>query len=133
MANDFKFGESSTRNLRTCTRTLQQVLYLGLKLSKYDFGVDCGLRTVEEQRARVAAGDSLTLNSKHLPDELGESQAFDIKIYVNGKITWDKKYFRKVAGAIFKAAFILGIEIEWGGHWENLNDMPHFQRPTKRG
>lgn len=115
----------------TCTPTLQEVMKLALTMSKYDFGIDCGLRTLEEQRKLVISGASHTLKSYHLPDARGESQAVDIKVYVGGDVTWEAKYYRKVAGAIFKAAFILGIEVEWGGHWETLNDMPHFQRPRK--
>jgi len=128
----FKFGRSSLHNLSTCDDQLQRIMHLAITLTKYDFGIDCGVRTVEEQRALVKKGASNTMNSLHLPNAFGESEAVDIKVYVNGSITWDSKYFRKVAGAIFKAAFQLGIEIEWGGHWENLYDTPHFQLPKER-
>ena len=102
-------------------------MLLALTITKYDFGIGCGKRTYDEQRENVASGASLTMESRHLPNAFGESEAVDILVYVNGKLTWEPKYYRKVAGAIFKAAFRLGIEIEWGGHWESLNDMPHYQ------
>lgn len=126
-----KFGSSSNRKLANCDSALVQVLTLALTLSKYDFGITETIRSVEKQRENVASGVSLTMDSRHMPNEAGESEAADIAIYVNGAITWEPKYFRKVAGAIFKAAFILGIEIEWGGHWESLNDMPHYQLVNK--
>ena len=51
----------------------------------------------------------------------------DIAVYVNGKITWDIKYYRKVAQAFFKAAIELNVQIEWGGLWETFIDGPHYQ------
>ena len=127
----YKFSNSSKKKLTECDDALVQVMTLALTLSKYDFGIGETLRSIKAQQENVASGASLTMESRHLPNAFGESEAADIKIYVNGIITWEPKYFRKVAGAVFKAAFILGIEIEWGGHWESLNDMPHFQLARK--
>lgn len=127
----FRLSTRSLDKLHTCDDQLVQVMELAITLTKYDFGITCGVRTLEEQRILFAEGKSLTMNSKHLPNEQGVSRAVDLVVYVNGKVTWADKYYRKVAGAVFKAAFILGIEIEWGGHWENLNDSPHFQLPKE--
>jgi peptidoglycan LD-endopeptidase CwlK len=38
---------------------------LAILITKIDFGVICGLRTMEEQRALVDKGASKTMRSKH--------------------------------------------------------------------
>ena len=48
-----------------------------ITVSKQDFSVICGLRTIEEQRALVAKGASQTMKSKHL-----DGIAVDLMAYV---------------------------------------------------
>lgn len=122
-----RFGKTSLKHLTECDERLERLAPLALKYSKYDFGITQALRTPEEQRENVKSGASQTMKSRHLPNKNGESEAIDIVIYVNGKQTWDHKYYRKVAGAFFKAAFELGIPIEWGGHFESFFDGVHYQ------
>lgn len=122
-----RFSKKSLTRLSQCEHDLERVATLALKYSKYDFGISQSLRTPEEQAENVKNGTSQTMKSRHLPNGNGLSEAIDIVIYVNGSVNWDIKYYRKVAGAFFKAAFELGIAIEWGGHWESLVDGPHFQ------
>lgn len=122
-----RFSKKSLSHLAECEHDLERVVTLALKYSKYDFGITQALRTLEEQKENVKNGSSQTIKSRHLPNENGLSEAVDILIYVDGKHTYEQKYYRKVAGAFFKAAFELGIPIEWGGHWESIFDGPHFQ------
>ena len=74
-----------------------------------------------------------TMNTRHNPanNECGMSCAIDFKVYVNGSITWDMKYFRKVIQAFFRAAIELGTQIESGGLWIKPLDGPHIQLPWK--
>ena len=123
----FKFGHRSEGFLEGVDDRLVQVARRALELSPYDFGITCGLRTLGEQQKLYASGDSLTMDSRHLPNEKGESEALDIVVYVNGSITWKSGYYRKVAQAFFTAAIELGIQIEWGGLWQTLVDGPHYQ------
>lgn len=125
----YKLSNKSLSKLSGCHHDLQSVFSLAIKLTKYDFGISCGLRAIEEQEKLFESGASLTMNSRHLPDQYGLSNAVDIVVYVDGKATWQAPHYRKVSAAIFKAAFQLGIEIEWGGHFETLNDQPHYQLP----
>lgn len=113
--------------LSECETDLERVFVLALKYSKYDFGATQALRTPEEQKANVKNGSSQTMKSRHLPNKHGLSEAIDIIVYVNGRHTYKRKYYRKVANAFFRAAFELGVPIEWGGHWESIFDGPHFQ------
>lgn len=123
----FKLSKRSRKNLEGVDARLVKVVELALTKSEYDFGVTCGLRTDEEQLALFKSGDTWTLDSRHLPNEIGESEAIDIIVYVGGKHTWNVKYYRKVAKAFFAAAIELGVQIEWGGLWEKQVDGPHYQ------
>lgn len=127
----FKFSNSSLEKLSQCDDDLQRVMKLAITRSPYDFGISEGLRSIETQRKYVDEGKSTTMNSRHLPNSNGESEACDIKVYVNGKISWDMKHFRKVAQAVFSAAIELGVQVEWGGLWESFIDGPHFQLEKK--
>lgn len=53
-------------------------------------------------------------------------RAFDIVPIINGKARWgtlgtDREHWLKV-GAMGES-----IGLEWGGNWESIKDMPHFQ------
>lgn len=129
--NHHRFSQSSLNRLASCHEDLERLAYKALQYSKYDFGITEGIRTVERQKELVAQGKSQTMNSRHLPNDNGESEALDFAVYVNGKITWDIKYYRKVAQAFFTAAIELGVDIEWGGLWESFVDGPHIELRRK--
>lgn len=125
--NYHRFSKNSLKKLEKLHPDLRRVVKLALKYSKHDFGVSETLRTVEKQAELVEAGKSQTMKSRHLPNDEDYSEAVDLYGYVNGGISYQNKHMRKIAGAMFKAAFELGVPIEWGGHWESFLDMPHFQ------
>ena len=127
----FKLSAVSKAKLGTCDKKLQDVINLAITKTKHDFGVSEGVRTIERQKVLLDSGKSTTMKSRHLANCNGESEACDIIVYVNGHVTWDIKYYRKVAKSIFEAAIELGIQIEWGGLWENFIDGPHFQLKSK--
>lgn len=122
-----RFSQRSLSRLSTCDERLERVACLALKYSPYDFGITEGVRTIERQKELVSQGKSKTMNSRHLPNDNGDSEALDFAVYVNGSITWDIGYYRKVAQAFFRAAIELGIQIEWGGLWRTFVDGPHIQ------
>lgn len=125
--SNFKFSQKSLTRLADCDERLQRVAKRALTLTKYDFGIGETLRTVERQKQLVAEGKSWTMNSRHLPNAKGEAEALDITVWVGGKLTWNQKYFRKVVQAFVTAAIIEGVEIEFGGLWESVQDWPHIQ------
>ena len=128
-----KFSRNSKSKLATCHPDLVRVATLALKYSPYDFGVTEGVRTEEKQKKMVAQGVSQTMHSRHLANENGLSEALDIAVYPNGKLSWDIKYYRKVAQAFFRAAIELKVQIEWGGLWQSFIDGPHFQLAKDEG
>ncbi|MDD3506311.1 MAG: M15 family metallopeptidase [Sulfurimonas sp.] len=86
-----------------------------------------GLRTEAEQRKNVARGVSKTNNSFHL-----YGLAVDLVPYVNGKPTWEEKYFKEIAIAMKKAIENSIFKIEWGyDKWKW--DLPHWQITALNG
>jgi uncharacterized protein YcbK (DUF882 family) len=76
----FKLGKRSLEKLEGVDASLVAVVKRAIELTKIDFGVIYGLRTVEEQEKLFAAGKSQTMKSKHL-----EGRAVDLMAYVDGK------------------------------------------------
>lgn len=132
MAEHHRFSSSSIKRLAQCEQDLDRVVTLALKYSKYDFGITESLRSQLKQAENVANGKSQTMKSRHLANSNGLSEAVDIVIYKDGKPTYEPKLYRKVAAAFFKAAFELGVGIEWGGHYESFFDGVHFNLTERK-
>lgn len=88
------------------------------------FHVTCGMRTLEEQKALVAAGRSKTLKSRHLT-----GHAIDFVAIDGNGVSYDHDDMLAVARKIKAAAAELGIPVEWGGDWRGFVDTPHVQLP----
>ena len=86
-------------------------------ITKQPFIITEGLRTKERQVELVKQGKSKTMNSNHIT-----GKAVDLAPLVNGKVSWDIKYFYEIAEAMRKACKELKVRIRWGGCWEYLND-----------
>jgi peptidoglycan LD-endopeptidase CwlK len=52
----FKLSQRSLGNLEGVDKRLQKAVHHAIAETKVDFGVICGLRTIEEQRELVAKG-----------------------------------------------------------------------------
>ena len=75
----FMLSQRSLGRLDGVKNELHSVVCKAIKISKVDFGVICGMRTHEEQKALYDSGASQTLKSKHLGD------AVDLMAYLNGR------------------------------------------------
>ena len=84
----FNLSKRSKDRLKGVHPDLVAVVERAIELTGVDFGVTCGVRTIEEQEANVAAGRSQTMRSKHLPQEDGYSQAVDVVAYVGPEVSW---------------------------------------------
>ena len=120
----FKLGATSLSRLKGVHPDLAKVVKRAIELTPIDFTVLEGLRTKERQAALVAKGASKTMNSYHIT-----GHAIDIAPLVDGKVTWDWKYYRQLAPAVKQAAKELGVTVEWGGDWKSFPDGPHWQIP----
>lgn len=113
------FGKTSKERLYTAHPDLQRLFEVIVK--EMDCSVVYGARTVEEQRALVAAGASKTMNSKHLVQSDGWAHAVDVAPY---PINWDNmKRFYFFAGKVTERARVMGIPLRWGGDWDSDNDL----------
>jgi peptidoglycan L-alanyl-D-glutamate endopeptidase CwlK len=84
-----------------------------------------GVRTLATKAEYVKAGDSQTMNSRHLT-----GHAVDLAPVVDSAIPWDDwPVWEAFAVHMKGAAAMCGIPVEWGGDWTTLVDGPHWQLP----
>jgi len=108
----FKLSSRSIDRLGGIDAGLITVVNTAIDMTKVDFGVTCGMRTLAEQEALVAKGASQTMNSKHIT-----GHAVDLVAYVGSDITWALNMYDDLADAMAEAARIHGVDIKWGAAW----------------
>ena len=126
MTDPFKFGKKSLEHLSTVHPDLQTLFKRAITASPHDFSITEGVRSQERQKALYEAGKSQTMNSRHIT-----GKAVDIAIFVNGKLTWDYKYYIEVANHIKLVAKSMSIPIVWGGDFVSFKDGPHYELSRK--
>ena len=116
----FKLSSRSIGRLEGVDAGLITVVNAAIDMTKVDFGVTCGMRTVAEQEALVAKGASQTMKSKHL-----EGRAVDLVAYVGSNVTWALNMYDEIADAMAEAARIHGVPIKWGAAW-SVGDISKY-------
>jgi peptidoglycan L-alanyl-D-glutamate endopeptidase CwlK len=116
----FKLSNSSLKKLEGVDPKLAEVVKRAIEISKVDFGVTEGLRTLATQKKYVAAGKSKTLDSKHLTGD-----AVDLVAYVGSKISWEVELYDDLADAMKQAAKEKGVKLRWGAAW-HIPDITKF-------
>ena len=81
----YKLGKGSQKKLEGIDERMAAVVRYAIGVSKQDFSVICGLRTIEEQKALVAKGASQTMKSKHIDGLAVDLMAFDSKASPKGR------------------------------------------------
>jgi len=123
----FVWGKSSLNELKGVDPRLVECATLALtKYSLQDYRCYDGLRTPAEQAKHVKAGNSRTMQSKHL-----DGLAVDLVPVIGGILKWDWNGCYKIAYAMDQAATELGIAhlITWGGAWDRkLSDFGGNER-----
>jgi peptidoglycan L-alanyl-D-glutamate endopeptidase CwlK len=126
--SNYVLGDRSKNNLKGVNKELQEVVERAIEISKQDFTVIEGMRTMSRQRQLKAQGFSKTLNSRHLT-----GHAVDIVPYPIPS-DWSKytdKQWDDISKAMLKAAKEKGIDLEWGfAKWGW--DKPHYQLSHRR-
>ena len=113
----YKLGKRSLSKLEGVDERMVAVVKYAIGVSKQDFSVICGLRTIEEQRALVAKGASQTMKSKHI-----DGLAVDLMAYIGGRASWELNLYDDIADAMKIAADEENVQIRWGAAW-HINDM----------
>jgi peptidoglycan L-alanyl-D-glutamate endopeptidase CwlK len=128
-------SKKSRERLQGIKPVLIEIIETAIVNSPYDFGIplDGGLRTAYRQNQLYAQGrtesgkvitwvDGMKKRSRHQ-----DGDAFDIYAFVDGKPSWDAKYYEPIARHIQKVALEqFGFTLEWGGSWAK-QDLPHFE------
>lgn len=115
----FRFSTRSRANLLGVHADLVAVVERALTYSRVDFTVIEGLRTIERQRALVAAGASQTMASRHL-----SGHAVDLAPWIDGTVRWDMGSYYALAEAMQRASRELAVPVTWGACWARL-DQPY--------
>ena len=108
----FSLSKRSMSKLAGVDEDLVAVVKYAITVTKIDFGVTCGVRTVAEQKALVASGASTTMNSKHL-----EGRAVDVVAYIGPRVSWELNLYDDIADAMKEGAKVVGVDLLWGAAW----------------
>jgi len=108
----FKLSSRSEGRLEGINPQLIEVVKTAITLTKVEFGVTCGMRTLEEQEKLFASGASQTMKSKHL-----EGRAVDLVAYIGPNVTWALNKYDELADAMAAAAKQKGVALKWGAAW----------------
>jgi peptidoglycan L-alanyl-D-glutamate endopeptidase CwlK len=108
----FQLSSRSLSKLEGVNPALVEVVKDAIHLTKVDFGVTYGLRTLEEQKRLVAEGRSQTMKSKHL-----EGRAVDLVAYFGSDISWELNVYDDICDAMAEAARNQGVAVKWGAAW----------------
>lgn len=118
----FALSQRSLGRLDGVHPKLVEVVKQAITITKVDFGVTEGLRTLETQRNYVATGKSQTMDSYHLPQADGYGYAVDLVAYVGGQVSWEMNLYDDIADAIAQAARNVGVGMVWGAAW-HIDDI----------
>jgi peptidoglycan L-alanyl-D-glutamate endopeptidase CwlK len=117
----FNLSKRSLSKLQGVDERLIAVVRYAISVTKTDFAVICGLRTIEEQRELVAKGASKTMNSRHIG-----GFAVDLMAYIGDRGSWELNIYDEIADAVKEGAQAVGVPIRWGAAW-HINDIRKWQ------
>ena len=117
----FKLSKRSLQRLEGVDSRLVEVVQIAIQVSKIDFGVTEGLRTVSRQRELVASGASQTMDSKHI-----KGLAVDLVAYIGDRVSWELNLYDDLADAMKFGAMEVGVPVRWGAAW-NIPDIREWE------
>ena len=113
----FKLSSRSLGKLEGVHPDMVNTVKRAIELTKVDFGVTYGVRTLEEQEKLYKAGRSQTMKSKHLIQDSGYSHAVDLVAYDGSNVVWELNVYDDICDAMAEAAKEVGAAIKWGAAW----------------
>jgi len=113
----FKLSSRSLGKLEGVHPDMVNTVKRAIELTKVDFGVTYGVRTLEEQEKLYKAGRSQTVKSKHLIQDSGYSHAVDLVAYDGPNVVWELNVYDDICDAMAEAAKEVGAAIKWGAAW----------------
>ena len=124
--NNYVYGAGSEKQIQTVCDPMQRVARTALTISGVDISAVEGWRSREQQRRNIKNNVSWSMDSDHFYNKTGHVLALDMYPFVNGATNHDFRHYRLLARAMFTAASIENVLIEWGGFWTNNTDNPHW-------
>ena len=112
----YKLSKRSLSRLEGVDERLIGIVKYAIGVTKQDFSVICGLRTIDEQRALVAKGASQTMKSQHI-----DGNAVDLMAYCDGG-RWELNLYDEIADAMKEGAEAVGAKLRWGAAW-TIDDL----------
>jgi peptidoglycan LD-endopeptidase CwlK len=119
--SEYKLSRRSLDRLQGVDERLVAVVNHAITVTKTDFGVIQGMRTLEQQKELVAKGASQTMKSKHL-----DGLAVDLMAYINGRGSWELNLYDDLADAMAEGANAVGCKVRWGAAW-NVPDIGEWR------
>ena len=126
----YKLSGRSLNKLEGVHPTMVDTVKRAIELSKVDFGVIYGVRSLAEQKRLYEAGRSQTMKSKHLVQEDGYSHAVDLMAYDGSDPSWDIVMYDDIADSMKAAAKETGAKIRWGAAW-TIDNIADWERPMQ--
>ena len=126
----FKLSSRSLEKLEGVNPVLVSTVKRAIELSKVDFGVIYGVRSLAEQEKLYKAGRSQTMKSRHLIQGDGTSHAVDLMAYDGSNPSWEIVMYDDIADAMKAAAKETGAKIRWGAAW-NIDSITDWDRPMQ--
>ena len=108
----FKLSQRSLDKMDGVDERLVSVVKYAITVTKTDFGVIQGLRTIEQQKELVAKGASQTMKSKHI-----DGLAVDLMAYIGSRGSWELNLYDDLADAMKDAAIACDVGVRWGAAW----------------
>lgn len=122
----YYLSDRSLAELEGVHPKLAAVVKRAIELTRQDFTVVDGLRTLAEQRDLYERGASKTMNSRHLRQPDGYGHAVDLVPYHDGRPRWEWSLIYPVAAAMHRAAREVQLPLRWGGVWDRkFLELPH--------
>lgn len=124
----FQLSNRSILRLDGVHPVLVSVVRAAIAISKVDFTVLEGRRTLEKQREYFNAGKSRTMASRHLTGHAVDlAPILDTDGDGDTELSWNPDDFLPLNDAMQQAAANLGVKVTWGGSWKGFYDGPHFE------
>ncbi len=108
----YKLSKRSLKNLEGVHPKMIEVVQHAISVSKVDFAVIEGLRTLERQKELYARGASQTMKSKHLT-----GKAVDLMAFIGTRGSWELNLYDDIADAMRQGAIKAKVHIRWGAAW----------------
>ena len=135
-----QWGDKSQKELDTVHPDIRRVFDRALSFGLIDISIVEGRRSKLKQNEYFYAKKSKVMwpKGKHNvqnPEDL--ANAVDAAPFINGQISWRKEHCIYLAGIVLASAKIEGVNIRWGGNWDqdgepitdqDFQDLVHFER-----